>query len=104
MTHFQEYTFSLTTACGLANYEVPEDGKTFNPGNVTCEGCKREIGVQAIRGRVELKPPECATCGAELVWYEDDPTRQVRRWRHADLTKFYEFGAHPSTPVIDHHD
>lgn len=48
-----------------------------------------------------VHPPACATCGAALVWYEDDPTRQVRRWRHADLTKFYEFGAHPSVPIID---
>jgi hypothetical protein len=54
--HFQAYTFSLTTACGLTSYEVSQGEKTFKPNDATCDPCKQEIAMQALRDRVASAP------------------------------------------------
>lgn len=51
--HYQEFTFSLTVACGLTSYEVGQEEKTFKPADATCEDCKQEIGMSAIRDRLD---------------------------------------------------
>lgn len=56
MKHYQAYTYSLTTACGLTSYEVSREDKTFEPSKATCDGCKDEIQIQAVRDRVASAP------------------------------------------------